>query len=120
MKRAAAAALLILSGCGSGSPVVSAPAPAGALDCALAEAVGLGYTVESAETGVFFEAERSTNGIAFAVLNVSAVRGSLTVTASTDVRSADSFYTTDPSRGTKRDAEAIVEACTAGAQTAGR
>lgn len=100
--------------------VVSVPAPADALDCALAEAVGLGYTVESAETNVFFEAERSINGVAFAVLNASFVRGSLTVTASKDVRSSDSFYTQGPSRETKRDAEAIVETCAAGAQAAGR
>ena len=121
MKRAFAIAFLIVSGCGSGSPVVvSVPAPVDALDCALAEAVALGYTVESAESGVFFEAERPMNGIAFAVLNASAVRGALTVTASTDVRSADSFYTKGPSRGTTSDAEAIVETCAAGAPTAGR
>lgn len=99
--------------CGSSSPVsVTAPASPTSLDCALTEATGLGYSVESAEAGLFFRA-RKPNGFQFDVLNASVSQGVLTVTALTDVRSPDGAYAQGPGRQTARDAEAVVRSCTA-------
>lgn len=107
-----ALSLCAVAGCAGVSPVaVSVPAAAGSLDCALAEATGRGYSVVAAEAGVFFRAERPQNALAFSVLNASAARGTLTVTASTEVRSEDGRRPQSPSGGASEDAEAVARAC---------
>ena len=113
MKRAVLALLLApLCACGSSSPVsISAPATPTSLDCALTQATDLGYSVESAEAGLFFRA-RKPNGFRFEVLNASVSQGVLTVTASQDVRSPDGAYAQGPDRQTARDAEAVANSCT--------
>lgn len=104
--------VLIATGCSSVQPrVVSAPAADDSLDCALRQATGLGYSVEAAEAGVFFKAERTEDALNVSVLNVSAAQGELRVAGSTEYRSDGGRRPRGASERVGRDAEAIVDGC---------
>ena len=83
-----------------------------ALACALAEATGAGYSVQTAEAGVFFNAEQRRAGDFSDRLNVSLARNTLRVLATTEEENATRQSVRSPSSAVRRDAAALVARCT--------
>ena len=119
LRRYAYALVLIASasGCISFSPPsvslrpTSAPAEDGSIECALAEAARLGYSVAAAESGVFFRAERAISAFSFDAIDVAEAQGRLTVTASRAHTSEDGRSVHEPEESATADAEMIVRSC---------
>ena len=121
-----AACVACVSGCISfASPEVelrpvSVSASPGALECALAQVLRLGYVVEAAEEGVFFKASRTQNVGSFDVLHAAEAESTLTVVASRERSSEDGRYSHEPSRSATADAVAITDACGIGGHAPGK
>lgn len=109
-----------VGGCISFSPPevslnpLSAAADEESLDCALAEATSLGYTVTAAESGVFFKAERVRTAFSFDAVDVATARGMLSVVPSRSHVSEEGRHTHEAEESAVTDAETIIRTCATG------